>query len=72
MLKTIFGEKDKVVVRKDVEEVGIRLELWLQQLLNGSFKKPVAPYTLTKEEKRLFLEIIKFLRTPTLCCKVAK
>jgi hypothetical protein len=30
MLKTIFGEKYIVAGRKDMQEVGIRLELWLQ------------------------------------------
>jgi hypothetical protein len=44
MLKTIFGKKGTVAVWKDMEEVGIRLELWLQQLPNGSFKIPIALY----------------------------
>ncbi len=64
MLKTIFGMKAKVAVWKDMEEVGIQLELWLQQL----------PNVLTKKSsKRLFLEIIKLLRTTKkLCCKATE
>jgi hypothetical protein len=49
MLKTIFGKKAKVAVWKDMEEVGIRLELWLQHIPNGSFKIPIALYVLTKK-----------------------
>jgi hypothetical protein len=30
MLKTIIGKKGKVAVWKDMEQVGIQLELWLQ------------------------------------------
>jgi hypothetical protein len=52
MLKTIFGKKGKVVVWKDMEEVGIRLELWLQQLPNGSFKIRIALYVLTKKARK--------------------
>jgi hypothetical protein len=44
---------------------GIRLELWLKQLPNGNHIKLVAPYVLTQEEKKFFLDIIKLLRTPT-------
>ncbi len=49
MLKTIFGKKGTVAVWKDMEEVGIWLELWLQQFPNGSFKIPIALYVLTKK-----------------------
>jgi hypothetical protein len=52
MLKTIFGKKGKVAVWKDMEEVGIRLELWLQQIPNGSFKIPIALYVLTKKARK--------------------
>jgi hypothetical protein len=65
VIKIIFGEKDTMVVHRDMEEVGIQPQLWLQQLENGSYIKPNAPYVLTKEEKRTFLQIIKHLKTPT-------
>jgi hypothetical protein len=65
-LKTIFGEKDIVVVQKDLEEVGIQPELWLRHLVNsGSSLKPHSPYVLTEEEKKIFLKIILKLKTPT-------
>jgi len=54
MLKKIFGEKGTVVVRKYMQEVVIRLELWLLQIPNGSYIKPVAPYVMTKQEKKAF------------------
>ncbi len=54
MLKTIFGRKAKVAVWKDImmEEVGIRVELWLQQIPKGSFKIPIALYVLTKKARK--------------------
>jgi hypothetical protein len=48
-----------------MEEIGIRPQLWLQQVANGSYMKPIVPYVLTYEEKRTFLLIIKQLKTPT-------
>ncbi len=42
-------QEAKVAVWKDMEEVGIRLELWLQHIPNGSFKIPIALYVLTKK-----------------------
>jgi hypothetical protein len=54
-----------MVVQKDMEEVGIKPKLWLKQLPNGNHIKPIAPYVPTEEEKKLFMETIKLLRTPT-------
>jgi hypothetical protein len=62
MLKTIFGEKDIVVVRRDMQEASIRPKLWLLQIPNGSYIKPMAPYVMTKQEKKALLQIIKNLK----------
>lgn len=40
-------------------------KIWLQQVENGSYMKPTAPYVLTYEEKKTFLQIIKQLKIPT-------
>lgn len=62
-LKTIFGEKDTMVVRRDLDEMGIWQKLCLQQIVNGGpFLKLHAPYVLTKEEKKIFLKIILNLK----------
>jgi hypothetical protein len=55
MLKVIFGEKDSMGIKKDMEEMGIRPQLWLRQLTNGSYMKPNAPYVMSDEEKKVFL-----------------
>jgi hypothetical protein len=65
MLKVIFKEIDFVVVQKDMEKVGIRPQIWLWQLANGLYMKPNAPYVLSNEEKKVFLQIIKKLKTPS-------
>ncbi len=54
MLKKIFGEKNTVVVRKDMQEVGILLKLWSLQIPNSNYIKPMAPYVTTKQEKKAF------------------
>lgn len=55
MIKVIFGEKDTIDVHKDMEEVGIWLQLWLQQMPNGFDIKPIAAYVMTYEKKKVFL-----------------
>ena len=58
LLKVLFGAKDAVASRRDMEEEGIPDHLWVRQgpIPCGHFFKPPAPYVLTKEEQRIFLE----------------
>lgn len=65
LIKVIFGEKNVVAIWRDMEKVGIWPQIWLQQVANGSYMKPIAPYVLTYEEKKTFLHIIKQLKIPT-------
>jgi hypothetical protein len=65
LLKVILREKDIVVIKRDMEEVGIRPKLWVQQMANGSYMKPKAPYVMTNEKKDVFLQAIKKLKTLT-------
>ncbi len=53
--KVIFGDKDTLVVRKDMDEIGIMPHLWLQQVGNESFIKPTAPYVMSDDKKKVFL-----------------
>lgn len=50
---------------KKNEEVGIRPKLWVQQMANGSYMKPKAPYVMINEEKDVFLQVIKKLKILT-------
>ncbi len=59
LLKVIFREKNTLAVRKDMEEIGIRPQLWLQQVGNGSFIKLVAPYFMFDDKKMVFLAYYK-------------
>ncbi len=57
--------KDTMAIQRDMEEVGIRPKLWVQQMANGSYMKPKAPYVMANEEKDVFLQAIKKLKTST-------
>ncbi len=61
MLKVIFGEKDFVVVEKDMEEMGILRQLWLWQLANGSYMK-------SNEKKKVFFANHKEVENPIKLC----
>ncbi len=51
-------------VQKYMQEVNIRPQLWLQQVADGLYIKPTAPYDMTKALKMTFLHMIKKLKTP--------
>ena len=66
VLKFLFGEKDTPDSRRDLEELGIRRELWLRPRANRqAFVKPHAPYVFTDAEKRIFIEEVSEICTPT-------
>lgn len=66
VLKFLFGDKDSAESRKDMEELGIRQELWLRPRANrATFVKPHAPYVFTDAEKKLFIEEVSGICTPT-------
>lgn len=63
---TIFGEKDTVGVRLDMEEAGIRKHLWpVNGRKHGSVILPRSSYVLTKEERQVFINQLRSLRTPS-------
>jgi hypothetical protein len=47
MVKTIFGEKNIVALPRDMEELGIQPQLWLQQTTNGNYIKPIVVHVIT-------------------------
>lgn len=66
VLKFLFGEKDSVESRQDLEEVGWRWELWLRPRPNRQgFYKPQAPYVFTNVERKIFVDEVSAIRTPT-------
>ena len=66
VLKFLFGDKDTPESRRDMEELGIRHELWLRPRPNRqAFMKPHAPYVFTEAERKLFLEEVAAICTPT-------
>lgn len=66
LVKFLFGEKDTPETRRDLEEIGVRRELWLRPRANGQrFHKPQAPYVFTEDEKKVFVDEVSAIRTPT-------
>ena len=66
VLKFMFGDKDTPEVRKDLEELGQRRELWLKPTRNRQrFSKPHAPYVLIDAERKIFVDEVSGIRTPT-------
>jgi hypothetical protein len=67
MLKTTFGAKDSYDNRQDMEQRGIRKELWLRPSQNWQdiFHMPPAPYVLKPNEKVIVMDIVKKLKTPS-------
>ena len=67
LLKTLFGEKDNPSVRQDLQRRNIRRHLWLRHE-DGRQQRafiPNAPYVLTKEQRKRFLETLKAIKLPS-------
>jgi hypothetical protein len=64
--QTIFGDKDTLAVRRDMEAVGKFLHLHLQEVLGSNdYFQPRAPYVLTEREKLELLALISRTRVPS-------
>jgi hypothetical protein len=67
LLLYLFGDRDTVAVRRDLEEAGAMLGLHLvQQGSSRVFLKPHAPYVLQPAEKVAFLNTVSSIKTPSL------
>ncbi|KAH7862720.1 hypothetical protein Vadar_008568 [Vaccinium darrowii] len=56
--------KDTDKARKDLEDWGIRQELWLIERPNGSYVKPHASFSLTVKQREAFFEFLKLVKYP--------
>ncbi|KAF7152381.1 hypothetical protein RHSIM_Rhsim01G0150600 [Rhododendron simsii] len=56
--------KDTDKGRNDLEDRGIRKELWLTQRLDGSYIKPRSSFSLTPQQKEEFFEFLKSVKYP--------
>jgi hypothetical protein len=66
VLKTIWGLKDTLKSRFDMEEAEIRSDLHaVEGGAGGALLLPWAPYVLSKAEKALFVKTIRGLKTPS-------
>ena len=66
VVKFLFGEKDFLDSRRDLEHMGMRRELWLCPGQNRQTPlKPTVPYVFSDAEKKIFLDQVSAIRTPT-------
>ncbi|XP_028122444.1 uncharacterized protein LOC114319615 [Camellia sinensis] len=56
--------KDTNKARMDLEDMGIRKELWLTRRPDGTFVKPREIFSLTPEERVGFFELLKSVKSP--------
>ena len=56
--------KDTDKARMDLEDMGIRKELWLTRRPDGTYVKPRAIFSLTPEEREGFFEFLKLVKYP--------
>ncbi len=70
LIKFLFGTKDTIKVRQDMEVCGVRPHLWLKRYPHnlGKIFKPVAPYVLTPEELKTFMSRLGSLKVPSNYC----
>lgn len=62
----MLGESDTPGLRQDLENCGVRPELWLGPRLDGrTYIKPQAPYAFTPMEKRQFMDLLGSISVPT-------
>lgn len=66
VMKYLWGEKDTPESRRDLEDMGLRRELWLRRRGAGqTFDKPHAPYVFTDAQRKIFIAEVSAIRTPT-------
>ncbi len=70
LIKFLFGTKDTIKVRRDMEVCGVRPHLWLKRDPHnlGKIFKPVAPYVLKPEELKTFMSRLGSLKVPSDYC----
>ena len=77
ILWTILGvqgkSKDGVNARRDLEQMGLRKPLHLQLRESNKAYMPLAQYTMSKDEKDVFLSVMKGVKVPNgYCSNIAK
>ena len=65
LLRHLFGEKDTLETRRDMEQADRMHNLHLQIGRNGNYIKPKAPYVFSESEKKTFLKTVSSTRVPS-------
>ena len=65
VLKHLFGGKDTLEMRRDMEQSGTMHALHLLQTRSGNKVKPKAPYVFSEREKREFLVLVSSTKVPS-------
>jgi hypothetical protein len=66
VINIMFGEGDIISMQKYIKDMNIQCELWpIPKKKEGEFHLLVAYYVLDLKEKKIFMQIIKGLKTLT-------
>ena len=59
IIKYIFGKKDMLATKRDMEDVNCMEDLWLHRRgILENFFQPLAPYVFSNSKRWQFLELI--------------
>ena len=67
LIRTLTSEKDNASVRVDLQDRGIRPQLWLEERGRGGNRLwlPDAPIVLSVQDRKEFMETLESIRTPS-------
>ena len=51
IIETLYGAYDTVSSCLDLEQLKIRRNIWVEKCGDGKYRKPIAPYVWTKEQR---------------------
>lgn len=74
LLKLLWGYTDTAASRRDMEEEHIKPHLWVHRSVQEgeNFVKPPAPCVLTKDEQKIFIQLLENITVPIGYCREMK
>jgi hypothetical protein len=64
IIETLFGASNTVSSREDLKQLKIHRNLWVEKHDDGKYRKPIAPYLWTKEQRAQLLKLMSYAHFP--------